>query len=124
MKTNSIGYLAGKRSAVAPSAYLCAGTTRMCPSGIWIRVGMLPWPLIATEFHGVVCQTGSIITTRNEVSVHIYEASAWSTAISISSGSYSGLMMQELVQRKRKEFMTAPRIESSGKAEQYLIPQV
>jgi len=32
--------------------------------------------------------------------------------------------MQELVYRKKKEFMTAPKFSFSGKAEQYVIPSV
>ena len=40
------------------------------------------------------------------------------------SGSYLGLAMQELVQRKRKRFMTAPKVSSSWKIEQYVIPPV
>ncbi len=40
----------------------------------------------------------------------------------MSSDSYSGLVMQELVQRKRKEWMTAAKVSSYGKTKQYLIP--
>jgi len=87
---------------------------------------MLPWSLIAAEFHGVYVssQNGSIMTTINGMSVHSDEASAWSTALSMSSRSYSGLAMQEMVHRKRKELMNVPNISSSGKAEQYVIPPV
>ena len=60
----------------------------------------------------------------NGVFVHSGNASAQSTALSMSSGSYSGLAMNELIQRKRKKFMTAPKFSSSGKAEQYVIPLV
>jgi hypothetical protein len=38
------------------------------------------------------------------------------------SGSYFGLAMQEQVQRKRKELMTAPKTSSSEKDEWYVIP--
>jgi len=64
------------------------------------------------------------MTTRNGVSVHLDEASAWSTTLSISSGSHSVLAMQELVHRKRKDVTSAPKISSSGKAEQYVMPPV
>ena len=37
------------------------------------------------------------------------------------SGSYSGLAMQELVQRKREELIVAPKFSSSGMAEHYVI---
>jgi hypothetical protein len=40
----------------------------------------------------------------------------------MSSGSYSGLAMQELVHRCWKEFLTAPKVASSGKAEQHVMP--
>jgi hypothetical protein len=96
----------------------------MCPAGIWIRIDMLPWSLIAAEFHGVSSQTGSIMTTKSEVSVHSDEASAWSTALSMSSSSYSGLAIHEVAQQKRIDFMTAPKVCSSEKAEQYVIPLV
>ena len=90
-----------------------------------MRVDMWPWPLIAVGFHGVSSQTGSIITTRTWVSAHSKEASACSTALSMSSGSYSELVIQGLVHRKRKELMTASKFTSSGKTtEQYVIPPV
>jgi hypothetical protein len=42
----------------------------------------------------------------------------------MSFGSYSSLAMQELVQRKRMEFINAPKASSSAKAEQYVMPPV
>ena len=85
---------------------------------------MWPWPVIAVEFRGVSSHTGSITTTRNGVFVHSEDASGCITALSTSSGSYSGLAMQELVHRKRKKLMTAPKFTSPGKAEHYVIPPV
>ncbi len=42
----------------------------------------------------------------------------------MSSGSYSGFAMQEEVQRNLKELWIAPKLMSSGKAEQYVSPSV
>jgi len=64
------------------------------------------------------------MTTRNGVYTYSEEASACSTVVSMSSGSYSGLAMQQLDQRKRKELMTAKKFTSSGKAEQYVMEQL
>ena len=50
------------------------------------------------------------------------EERAWRTALSISSGSYSGLAIHEPVQRYRNDSMIAPKISSSGMAEQHEIP--
>jgi hypothetical protein len=58
------------------------------------------------------------------VFVDYEEASAWRFALSMSSGSYSGLAIQELVHRKRNKSVIAPKILSFGKAEQYEIPMV
>ena len=69
-------------------------------------------------------QTGRIKTTKKGESNDSDEASTWRTALSISSGSYSGLVIQEPVQLKRKEFISAPKVSSSEKAEQYVIPPV
>ena len=89
-----------------------------------MRIGVLPWPLTAVESHSVSSQTGGITTTINRVFVHSEEPSAWSTALSMFSGLHSRLAMHELAQRKRKELMAAPKVSSSGKAGQYVIPQV
>ena len=83
---------------------------------------MFPWPLMTAELHGVSSQTGNIKTIINGVSVHSDEASACRKASSMSFGSYSCLVMQELVQRKIKAFMTTPKISSSEKVGQYGIP--
>ena len=85
---------------------------------------MLTWPLMAVEFHGVSSQTDSIKTIISGGFAHSREASACVIALSMSSCSYSILSMQELVQRKRNEFMATPISTSSGKAEQYVIPLV
>ena len=58
------------------------------------------------------------------VSVDSEEVSAWRTALSMFSGSYSGLAIQERVHRKRKKSVIASKISSSGKAEPYVIPLV
>ncbi len=42
----------------------------------------------------------------------------------MSSGSYSGLAMHDAVHRYWMELMIAPKLVSSGKAEQYVIPSV
>jgi len=107
---------------VASLDCLCAGTNRICPAGIQIRVHMLWWPRIAAEFHGVFSQPERIKTTRKEEYDDSNKASAWRTALSISSGSYSGLDIQEPVKRCRKESVIAPNMSSSGKAEQYEMP--
>ena len=69
-------------------------------------------------------QTGRIKTTKRGVFADFEEAIAWRTALSISSGSYSGLAIHEPVHRYRKESVFAPKISSSGKAEHYEIPLV
>ncbi len=79
---------------------------------------MLQWPRMDAEFHGVSAQTGRMRTIKNRVSMLSEDASAWGTAYSMSSGSYSGLVMHELVHRIWKEFIIAPKTLSSGKAEQ------
>ena len=62
-------------------------------------------------------------TTPKMVSRDYEEASAWGTALSISAGSYSGLIIHDpAVQRYRNESVITPKISSSGKAEQYEIP--
>ena len=69
-------------------------------------------------------KTGRIKTTRKGVPNDSEEASAWRTALSMSSGSYSGMAIDELVLRYRKESVIAPKISSSWKAEQYETPLV
>jgi hypothetical protein len=96
----------------------------MRPAGIRMRVDILPWPLTVAEFHGVSSHTDSITITINGVYVYLEVASAWSTALIMSSSSYFGLAVQELVHRKRKKLITAPKFSSSGKGEHYVIPQV
>jgi hypothetical protein len=44
------------------------------------------------------------------------------TALSMSSGSYSGLAIHEPIQQYRNESLIEPKISSSGKTEQYEIP--
>ena len=83
---------------------------------------MLWWPRILAEFHGVSSHTGRIKTTRKGVSCISEEERAWRAALSISSGSYSGLAIHELVQRYKNESVIAPKTSSSGRFEQHEIP--
>ncbi len=94
----------------------------MCPAGIRMRVDMLWWPRFAAEFHGASSQTERIKTTINGVSCDSEEEKAWRTALSISSGSHSGLAIHEPVQRYRNESVIEPKISSFGRAKQYKIP--
>ena len=98
MRTNSTGYFAEERIGVASSDCLCVGTNRVCPAAIRTRVDMLWYPRIAVEFHGVSSHNGRTKTTRKRVSGDYEEARAWRTALSISSGTYSGLAIHEPVQ--------------------------
>ena len=92
--------------------------------GLRMCVDISVCPRIAFDVHGESSHTGRVITTRNGVSVCSEEARAWRTACSMSSGSYSGFAMQEEVQRNLKELWIAPKLMSSGKAEQYVSPSV
>ncbi len=74
-----------------------------------MMVDMFSWPLMASEFHGVSSLIGSFKITINGVSVHSDDVSSCRTALSMSSGSYSGLVIQELVQGNRKGSLTAPK---------------
>jgi len=75
----------------------CHGTNRMCPAGMRISVRIFWCPLIDAAAHGVPSQTGRIRIARNAVSVSSEDARACRvrTACRISSGSYSGLPMQD-----------------------------
>ena len=73
---------------------------------------------MGAEFHGVSSQTWRTSTAKNGVLLFSDEASAYMTTFNMSSGSYSGLAMPKLVHQNWKEFMTAPKTASSGKAEQ------
>jgi hypothetical protein len=90
----------------------------MCPAGIRMRVDILWWPLMAAEFHGVSSHTGRIITAKKGLSCASEEARAWRTALSMSSGSYSGLAIQEPVHLYEKASRMAPNASSALKAEQ------
>ncbi len=65
---------------------------------------------------------GRTIIAKNGASLFSKKARACRTVLIMSSGSYSGLAMHELVHRYWKEFITAPKAASSGKAEQYVMP--
>ena len=79
---------------------------------------MFLWLLVDVEFHGISSEIRRTSTTMNGVSMLSDEASACGTAFIMSSYSYSGLAMQDLVHRNRKELMTDPKTTSSGEAEQ------
>ena len=77
------------------------GTKRICHVEMSLSVTIYRWPLIKADFHGVSSQTGRIKTTRNGVSVDSDDMSVCMTALSMFSGLYSVLAMQELVKRKK-----------------------
>ena len=124
IRTSSTGHLADLSSIEGSSICFSAGTKRMCPFGMRIRVDMLVWPLIAAEVHGESSHTERTKTARNGSSVWSEEAKACRTAFSMSSGSYSGLAIHDAVHQYWKELMIAPKLVSSGKAEQYFMPSV
>ncbi len=103
IRMSSTGHLAGLSSTEVSSVCLSAGTKRICPLGMRVRVGMLGWPLIALEVHGESSHTGRTMTARNGAPVCSEEGSAWRTAYNMSSGSYPGLAMHEAVHRYWKE---------------------
>ncbi len=90
----------------------------MCPTGIRMRVDMLWWPRMAAEFHGVSSQTRRIKTAKKGVSCVSEEARACRTALSMSSGSCSGLAIHKPDQRYEKASSMAPNASSALKAEQ------
>ncbi len=89
----------------------------MCPAWVRSRVDMLWWPRIVAKFHGVPSQTGRIKTNKKGVPDDSKEARAWRPSMRMSSGSYSGLVMHELVKRYRNESVIAPEISTYVKAE-------
>jgi hypothetical protein len=64
-----------------------------------MRVSRLRWLRIPAEIHGVSSQMGSTKTTKKGVEVSSDEERACRTACRMSSGSYSGLAVQEPVKR-------------------------
>ncbi len=109
IRMSSTGHLAGLRSMDSSSVCLSAGTKRMCPLGMRMRVDIFWCPRMACDVHGESSHTGRVMTTRNGASVFSEDARAWRTACSMSSGSYSGFAMHEAVQRYRKESRIAPK---------------
>ena len=109
IRMSSTGHLAGLSSVESSSVCLFAGTKRMCPLGMRMRVDMFLCPRMACDVHGESSHTGRVMTTRNGASVCSEDAKAWRTACSMSSGSYSGFAMQEAVQRYLKELSIAPK---------------
>jgi len=98
MRTSSTSQLAGGREDASLSVSLCAGTNRMCPTGIW-SVSRLIWLRIVAEYQGVSSQMGSTITTKKGVVVSVDEARACRIAFLMSPGSYSRFAVHELVRR-------------------------
>ena len=124
MMISSTGHLAGLSSMDSSSACLSAGTNRMCPLGMRMSVDIFVCPRIAFDVHGESSHTGRTMTAKNGSFVCSEEAKACKTAFSMSSGSYSGLAMHDAVQRYLNELRIAPKLTSSGKAEQYVSPSV
>jgi hypothetical protein len=58
---------------------------------------VFPWPLMEAEFQWVSSQNKRIKKTRNGVSMHSKDVNARMTALSMSSGAYSGLARHEPV---------------------------
>ena len=79
---------------------------------------MLTWPRIEAEFHGVSSHTRRTRTTKKGVALISDDTSACRKALSMFSGSYSGLAMQEFVHRNMKESVISPKTVSSENAEQ------
>ncbi len=121
IRTSSTSHFAGLCSMEVTSVCLSAGTKRMCPLGMRIRVDMLVGPRIAIEVHGESSHTRRTMTARNGAFVCFEEDSAWRTAFSMSSGPYSGLAMHDAVHRYWKELRIAPKVTSSWKADQYVM---
>jgi len=67
----------------------------------------------------VSSHTGRIITAKKGLACASEEARAWQTALSMSSGSYSGLAVHEPVHLYEKASRMAPNASSALKAEQY-----
>ena len=107
MRMSSTGHLAEARSDVGLFDCVWMGINRMWSAGMRIRVSMFHWPRMKAEFHGMSSQTRSIVTTNNGISVDSGNVSTWRTTLSMSSGSYSGLAIHELVQRYKHDFRTA-----------------
>ena len=97
MRTSSTGYFAGGREVVSLSDCLLAGTNRICPAGISMRVSRLWWLLIAVEYHGVSSQTGSTMITKKGVVVFVEDARTCRIAFLMFPGSYSGFAVHEPV---------------------------
>jgi hypothetical protein len=70
----------------------------------------------------VSSQTRRTRTTKKGASQLSDDESACMIVFNMSSGSYSGLAMQDPVHRNLKESIIAPKTASSGNAEQYVMP--
>jgi hypothetical protein len=76
MRTISASHLAGGSDTVESSDCRWAGTNRICPAGILMRVDMFLCPLTDAELHGVSSQMGRSIIARNGASLFSEEARA------------------------------------------------
>ena len=83
---------------------------------------MLTWPRMEVEFHGVSTHTWRTKTTKKGVALVSDDTSACRTTLSMSSSSYSGLTLQEIVHRTLKESIIAPKTVSSENAEEQVMP--
>jgi hypothetical protein len=82
-----------------------------------MMVIVMLWLRMEEEFHGMSSHTGRIRTNKNGFALVSDDASACRTTLSMSSGSYSGLAMEEVVHRNLKESSIVPKTVSFGKAE-------
>ncbi len=93
------GQFAGRRSEMSRSASncLCAGTNLSWFDWIWASMVVLECDSMDCVLHGESYQAGWIKTTRSGIGEIVEEASACKTALRLSSGSYSGLAIQDPV---------------------------
>ncbi len=75
---------------------LCVGTNFNWFAWIWVSIVVLGCEIMDCVLHGESSQAGRIKTTRSGLGDIVEEASAGRSALRISSGSYSGLAMQEI----------------------------
>ena len=100
--TMSTCQVAGLRSVMSRSASncLCVGMNLNWLAGIWARMVVLGCDSLDCVLHGESSQAGRMKTTRSSgLGDIVDEASACSTALRISSGSYSGLAINDPVSR-------------------------
>ena len=95
----STGQIAGQRSEMSRSASngLCVKTNLSWFAWIWASMVVSGSDSMDCVLHGEPSQAGRIKTTSNGLGDIVEEPSASRTALRISSGSYSGLAMQNLL---------------------------